>query len=110
MEKYNEVTSAIMEQKVKDFIHDSFGHFFANTMDSEDVCLGIEKIWGYSINERSRELINYTLSFYGREYENYPCNEDGATPFQDYEMECIVDSCVDEILFHVWGNAENLND
>jgi len=110
MEKYNEVTFAIMFKKVKDFLHDSFGHFIANAMDGEEICQGIEKIWGYAIGERSRELIPYCVSRHANESENYPISNDGATPFEEYEMQCIEDNFVDEVLFYVFGNLENLND
>lgn len=110
MEKYNEVTSQVIIKKVKDFLHDSFGHYIANAIDGEDVCIGIEEIWGYPINIRQRELIPYNLSYHANEWENYPISNDGATPFEEYELQCIEDTCVDLILFYVFGNLENLND
>jgi hypothetical protein len=110
MKKYTKETSAIMLKKVKDFLHDSFGHYIANSMDGEDICCGIEIIWGYNINPRQRELIPYCVSHHASEWENYSISDDGATPFEEYQMQCIEDKCVEELLFYVFGNAENLND
>ena len=88
----------LIVEEVKDFLHDSFGYYVANSMDSEDISLKIEKIWGFNIDERSRELINSCLTTFGLEWENYPCNEDGATPFEENELQRIEDLCVDNIL------------
>ena len=107
MEKYNEVTSAIMFAKLKDFLHDSFGHFTANAMDSEEFCNGIEKIWGYEISEFTRETINNTLSYHATKWENYPIDNEGATPLQQYHLDEIEYECVDYVMFALFGN---LND
>jgi hypothetical protein len=86
---------------ISNYLEENFIHYVTNCLDSEIICKEIGKILEQELSDNVTEQIYYLMWYYGDKWENYPSDSEGATPYQEKEMDKIIDSCIQEILLTI---------
>jgi hypothetical protein len=81
------------------------GYLFSNTT-TEDIIVEIQKIFSHQIDEKSENQISHIIGLSYFDFNHYPIDDEGATPFQEKQMEKILSDGIEEII-NVLKKIEN---
>jgi len=95
-----------MYNLIRETIADMFnGYLFGNTT-TEDIIIEIQKIFSHQIDEKSENNISFIIGLSCFEFDQYPIDSEGATPYQEKQMEKILSDGIEEII-NVLKKIEN---
>jgi hypothetical protein len=73
------------------------GYLFGNTT-TEDIIIEIQKIFPHQIDEKSENKVSFIIGLSYFEFDQYPIDSEGATPYQEKEMEKILSDGIEEVI------------